>query len=268
MHVTDPLRFPISKNATYEPHTATLSSALANGRRLNIPNLVFVQPSTYETDNACLLHALQTVGLSRGRGVVVIDPEKINRDTLDKWHALGVRGVRLNLKSVNKKLPREEFARVLRAYADVVRPMKTWALQLYVDLATMDDIEPLLPELDIKVVFDHYGHPSSLTPPLSEIPGWDALLRMMQSQLVYVKISAPYRLSKDPEYKDLEVMSRELFQVREGKGVVFASDWPHTRFEEVDIRSFVKNCLEWCDGDEKLRNNLFRDNARELWDIS
>ena len=267
MHVTDPLRFPISKNATYKPHPAILSSALANARQLNIPNLVFVQPSTYGVDNACLLHALETVGLSRGRGVVVIDPENINFDTLDKWHALGVRGVRLNLKSVNKTLPREELARVLRAYAGVVRPMKTWALQLYVDLAIMDDIEPLLPELGIKMVFDHYGHPSSLTPPLSEIPGWNALLRMMQSQLVYVKISAPYRLSKDPEYKDLEVMSKELFQVREGRGVVFASDWPHTRFEGVDITPFVKDCLEWCAGDEKLKNNLFRDNARELWDI-
>ena len=268
MHVTDPLNFPVSKDATYKPHSATLSSALANARQTNLPNLVFVQPSTYGTDNACLLHALETVGLSHGRGVVVIDPENINLDTLHKWHALGVRGVRLNLKSVNKTLPKEELARVLRAYAGVVRPMKTWALQLYVDLALMDDIEPLLPELGIKVVFDHYGQPSSLTPPLSEIPGWNALLRMMQSQLVYVKISAPYRLSKDPEYKDLEVMSKELFQVREGGGVVFASDWPHTRFEGVDIRPFVKNCLEWCGSDEKLRNNLFRDNARDLWDIS
>ena len=145
--------------------------------------------------------------------------------------------------------------------------MKTWALQLYVDLAVMDDIEPLVPELGIKVVFDHYGHPSSLTPPLSEILGWNALLRMMQSQLVYVKISAPYRLSNNPEYKDLEVMSKELFRVREGSGVVFASDWPHTRFQGVDIRPFIKNCLEWCGGDEKLRDNVFRDNARELWDI-
>ena len=268
MHVTDPLNFPVSKYATYKPHSATLSSALANARHTNLPNLVFVQPSTYGTDNACLLQALETVGLSHGRGVVVIDPENINLDNLHKWHTLGVRGVRLNLKSVNKTLPREELARVLRAYAGVVRPMKTWALQLYVDLAIMDDIERLLPELAVKVVFDHYGHPSSLTPPLSEIPGWNALLRMMQSQLVYVKISAPYRLSKDPEYKDLEVMSKELFQVREGRGVVFASDWPHTRFEGVDIRPFVNNCLEWCGVDEKLRNNLFRDNARELWDIS
>ena len=267
MHVTDPLRFPISKNATYKPHPATLSSALANARQTNLPNLVFVQPSTYGTDNACLLHALKTVGLSGSRGVVVFDPEETNLDTLNKWHALGVRGVRLNLKSVNKKLPTEELANLLRAYADVIRPMKTWALQLYVDLAVMDDIEVLLPELGIKVVFDHYGHPSSLMSPLSGIPGWNALLRMMQSQSVYVKISAPYRLSNDPEYKDLEVMTKELFRARGGRGVVFACDWPHTRFEEVDIKPFVRNCLEWCGGDEKLRDNLFRDNARELWDV-
>ena len=214
MHVTDPLSFPVSKSATYKPHSATLSSALANACRLNIPNLVFVQPSTYGTDNACLLNALKTVGPFHGRGVIVINPKETSSSSLNEWHALGVRGVRVNLKSVNKRLKRDELARVLRAHANVVRPMGTWVLQLYVDLAVMDDIEPLLPDLGVKVVFDHYGHPSSLAPPFSAIPGWNALMRMMRSPLVYVKISAPYRLSKDQKFTGLYAMTMELFWVR------------------------------------------------------
>ena len=88
---------------------------------------------------------------------------------------------------------------------------------------------------------------------------------MMQSPLAYTKISAPYSLSKDPEYKNPEAITKELLQVRDGKGVVFASDWPHTRLEGVDVKPFTERSLEWCDHDEKLKKYFFRDNAKELW---
>lgn len=145
--------------------------------------------------------------------------------------------------------------------------MKTWVLQLHVDLDVIEDIEPLLPELGVKVVFDHYGSPSALQSDLSQMPGWSSLIRMMRSPLTYVKISAPYRLSKDPDYNDLEPITRQLFEVRGGGGLIFASDWPHTRFEGVEVMPFVEKCLDWCSDDETLKDNLFRDNAKELWDV-
>lgn len=265
MHVTDPERFPISGNATYQPHAAPLVSALANARALNLPNLVFIQPSTYGTDNSCLLEALKTVGPSHGRGVVAVDPKEVSSDTLHRWHTLGVRGVRLNLKSIGKKLSKDELVRTIETHAELVRTMKTWVLQLYIDLSEIEGIEHLFSDLNIKTVLDHYGSPSATRP--SQIPEWHSLLRIMQSPCAYVKISAPYRLSKDPEYKDLESITKELFKVRNGKCLVFASDWPHTRFEGVSVNPFIERCLEWCDHDENLKNHLFRDNAKELWDV-
>ena len=267
MHVIDTKRFPLLENASYKPHDATLHSAIANADRLKLPNLVFVQPSVYGTDNSCLLEALKAVGPRHGRGIVVFDPRETSLDTLQGWHTLGVRGVRLNLKSVGKKMSQDELAQTLREHADAVRPMKTWVLQLYVDLAVSADLEPLLPELGIKVVLDHYGSPPAIDVDPSQLPGWHSLIRMMQSSRTYVKISAPYRLSQDPSYKDLECLTKELLNVNGGRSVVFASDWPHTRFEGVCVESFAENCLEWCDRDETLVNNLFRDNARELWDV-
>lgn len=146
--------------------------------------------------------------------------------------------------------------------------MKNWVLQLYIDLSDIEHIAPLLLSLNIKFVLDHYGSPPTLEPSsLSKLSGWHSLLKMLQSPLAYVKISAPYRLSKAPEFRDLDFVTKELLRVRDGRGVVFASDWPHTRFEGVDVGPFVERCGEWCGGDEGVWERLFRGNARVLWDV-
>jgi predicted TIM-barrel fold metal-dependent hydrolase len=272
MHVCEPSLFPLSVSAMYQLHAATLTAAQTTiGTTLGLPKLVFVQPSTYSNDNACLIDALSKVGPSMGRGVVVFDPASTSLEQLKEWHQVGVRGVSVNLKSVNRVMEPEEFRATLVAYADAIRPMKTWVLELYVDLAMMKQIELLMEQLDVKVVIDNFGSPEKgrLMPAgkLSEMHGWDSLLSFMKNSKAYVKISGPYRFSNDPEFKDLEPLVKELFVARRGKGCVFASDWPHTRFESVDISPWVERCIEWCGADTQLLESLFRYNAEELWDV-
>ena len=267
MHVTDPEKFPLSASATYAPHTASLEEAKANAERLHLPNMMFVQPSTYGTDNSCLLHALRSVGPSASRGVVVFDPAQTSIDQLKQWHEQGVRGVRVNLKSVGRKLDKAELEETLVRYAEAIRPLQTWALQLYVDLEVVDEIVPLFDRLKVKMVFDHFGAPAQLASDLDSIPGWSSLRKLMRSPLAFVKVSAPYRFTKDHDYNELQPLTKALFRIRDGDGVVFASDWPHTRFDNVDIRTWIDRCVEWCDGDEKMKMKLFRDNARRLWDV-
>jgi predicted TIM-barrel fold metal-dependent hydrolase len=266
MHVCEPSLFPLSASAKYQPHAATLTEAhTIIGTKLGLRKLVLVQPSTYGNDNACLLDALTKVGPSMGRGVVVFDPASTSLAQLKKWHQIGVRGVRVNLKSVSRVMEPEEFQATLLAYANAIRPMKTWVLQLYVDLAMMKQVEPLMEQLEVKVVIDHFGSPEKGK--LSEMQGWDSLLAFMKYPNAFVKISGPYRFSNDPEFKDMEPLAKELFAIRGGKGCVFASDWPHTRFESVDISPWVDRCVEWCDSDTQLLESLFRYNAEELWDV-
>jgi predicted TIM-barrel fold metal-dependent hydrolase len=92
-------------------------------------------------------------------------------------------------------------------------------------------------------------------------------MRMMQHPNFFVKVSAPYRVSKNETWRDLEPLTKELLKARGGDGVVFASDWPHTRFEDMDIKPWVEQCLEWCGDDAVLAKKLFRDNAKVLWDV-
>src|SRR3954454_1706831 len=124
MHVVDPERYPLSPTAQYKPHTHNLADyARVIGADLGIKNAVLVQPSIYGTDNSCLLDALRELTPKHGRGVVEIDPAVITQEQLEEWHSIGVRGVRVNLKSIGKMLNQRELQAELSRYADVIRPL-------------------------------------------------------------------------------------------------------------------------------------------------
>ena len=60
-------------------------------------------------------------------------------------------------------------------------------------------------------------------------------------------------------------MCRELIRLRGRDRIVFATDWPHTRFDGVDIRPWMEKVLAWCGQDETLVDALFRATAEDLW---
>lgn len=264
VHIIDPDKYPLPKHIK-RPKEATMEQALANADRLRLPNMVLVQLSNYGHDNAWVLGALKELG-PRGRGVVAFDPGHTDPETLRQWHHLGVRGVRLNLRSSGTVLTKTEIQTVLRKYAEKLRPLKTWSIGLYADMDVLDHVQPLVSELQVKIVLEHFGSPTTL--PLDpNQPGWDALKKMMEDPLVFVKISAPYLFTKDPDFQNLESLAKALFSMRNGEGVVFGSDWPHTKSRGYDAKPFMDKVVEWCNGNKGLQEKLFRDNAKALWDV-
>lgn len=275
MHVTDPDNFPAAPTAPYAPHAALLPDALSNAVRLHLPNLVLVQPSTYGTDNACLLSALSTLGPSRGRGVIAFEQGSVSHQNLSSWHQQGVRGVRINLKSGGGGSPTpEQLEQQIRTYDEEMKRFPEWVIEVFVELDMMPALANIVERLgERKVVVAHLGTP----PPgaqgeMEGVPGWRDLVGMVRKrQNFYVKVSAPYRAVKGKDWGRLEGMVKELYgaamEGRAGEGLVFASDWPHTRFEGVEVEPWVGLCLEWCDGDEALARKLFRENAEVLWDV-
>ena len=80
-----------------------------------------------------------------------------------------------------------------------------------------------------------------------------------------MKFSAPYRLSKLQSQANLEPIAKELLRKRGKDRVVFATDWPHTRFEGLDIRPWMGKVLDWCAAEPLLCERLFAKNAEDLW---
>lgn len=276
MHVIDPKLHPLSSNAHYIPTAHTLSEALEFESSLGLQKLVFVQPSIYGYDNSCLLDALARLGPRRGRGVITIDPNNTRTEALEEWHRLGVRGVRLNFRSVNKKPSPQELIETLKKHAAIVRPWN-WVIQLYVSLDIVPILANIVPELGVKVCLDHFGSPAiptynhnhngeeaSFDPYM--VPLFSDLVQFLKLPNTYVKISAPYRFDTDPFLKSTTAITKELLRLAKDR-LVFATDWPHTRFEGVDTLPFTQICLQLCEHEAGLAEKLFRQNAEDLWDV-
>ncbi|KAL4788576.1 hypothetical protein BJX76DRAFT_662 [Aspergillus varians] len=268
MHVVEP-RYPVVANAAYKPTPHTISDAIAFESSLGIENVVLVQPSIYGFDNSCLLDALRLIGPSRGRGVVVIEPANTEPATLREWHSLGVRGVRVNFKSSGQVPTRDELRRILSEQAQLIRPLG-WVIQIHISMSAIPLLEEIISQLGVKVCIDHFGGPethqvkseqkASFDP--YSLPGFSSLIALLKAGRTYVKVSAPYRLSKDEGFRDLEILIREFLQEAPNR-VLFATDWPHTRFTGIDIGPFTEQCLRIC-GSEALADRVFRLNAEEF----
>ena len=98
----------MNEKLRYAPPLAPLSDYLALASIMGFERFVFVQPSAYGRDNACMLDAMREVGIARCRGIVDVD-ENAPDALLADMDTLGVRGVRINVSPV--KPPEPGFSR-------------------------------------------------------------------------------------------------------------------------------------------------------------
>lgn len=262
----------------YTPRKADLNDLLAFEHRLNIAHVCLIAFSVYATDNTCLLDSLARLQ-GKGRAVVAIDPATVTVPELERMHRLGVRGVRLNLKTESREVDQDMFGALLRKYADLTRPFG-WVLQLYISLEQVAMVADEIRGLGVKVVIDHLGAPDGESgTPGREQRGYKELLELLESGRCWVKLSGTYRFAGMP---DLEGYVREILR-RAPTQLVWASDWPHSggvqrnpggdrmkvqEYREADVPKFVALCKKWCDHDERLIRWIWVDNPRKLWDYN
>lgn len=268
MHVVDPKRYPLAPGALYVPSTHSVWDAVSFENTVSMKNILLVQPSIYGNDNNAMLDAMKALGSERSRGVVVFDEATIKISTLREWHDLGVRGVRLNLASTSQSPDIDSFRNTIKRYAELVEPFG-WMVQIYMSMDLLPELESTIKALGVQVCFDHFAQPtrpsntagSSFDP--YSVTGFSSLVRLLQHGSVFVKFSAPYRVELDSYQLDL--MAKEILRVQNDR-VVFATDWPHTRFEGLDIKPFEERCLEWAE-DAGCVDKVFSTNAKTLWNI-
>ena len=181
---------------------------------------MIVHPSPYGADNACTVDAVRKLG-DRARGVAVIDDTTSARALAD-MHAAGIRGVRVNLESYGESDP-AVAARHLQEAAARVAPLG-WHVQTYTNLAILSALHDTILALPTTLVVDHFGRPQAARGTAQ--PGFDALLALLRSGKVYVKISAPYRISLEPHYPDAAPMARAMIDANPDR-IVWGTDWPH-----------------------------------------
>jgi predicted TIM-barrel fold metal-dependent hydrolase len=222
VHIIGPQdQYPMVPGRAYTPPQSTVAGLSALHERLGISRTVLIQPSFYGTDNRAMLEALATLGPA-ARAVAVL-PLDVADAELTRLDGLGVRGVRVNIESGGGRDPRV-VTRDLGAFARRVKPLG-WHIQIYAALAVIARIAPEVTDLSVPVVFDHFGMPDAALGPNQ--PGFGALLDMVKSGHAYVKLSAPYRISRLPGFPDAAPIAQALIAAGPDR-MVWASDWPHT----------------------------------------
>jgi predicted TIM-barrel fold metal-dependent hydrolase len=220
-HIFGPVeKFPYSSKRLYTPGDASIDDLSALHRALHIDRVVVVHPSPYGADNSCTVDAVRRLG-DRARGVAVID-DTVTARALADMHAAGIRGVRVNLESYGESDP-AVAARHLQEAAARVAPLG-WHVQTYTNLAILAALHDTILALPATLVIDHFGRPQATHGPAQ--PGFDALLALLRSGKVYVKISAPYRISLEPHYPDAAPLARAMIETNPNR-IVWGTDWPH-----------------------------------------
>ncbi|MFC4275667.1 amidohydrolase family protein [Achromobacter aloeverae] len=274
VHVFDDgTRYPWDASRNYTPAAATLDELLALHARIGVDRMVIVQPSPYGTDNRCTVAALERLG-DAGRGVAVIDASTSDED-LRALHAAGVRGVRVNLETHGRHDP--DYAQdCLFWAARRVAPLG-WHVQAYTNLQTLSALMRPLADLPATLVVDHFGRAQAALGTAQ--PGFERLCDAMARGRVYVKLSAPYRISQDADYADAAAIARALIAANPDR-VLWGSDWPHpgaaagkprpldeiTPFRAEDDARAMARALAWA-GTPDVARKLLVDNAARLYEF-
>jgi len=224
VHVFEPTQFPYAAKRAYTPGHASVTKLLAMHQSLGVSRVVLVQPSVYGNDNACLLDAIARIGLSQARGVAVVDLNTVSDNTLAQLHAGGVRGIRLNLHVSGEAGLSQVQQQVLAAKRLVQLP--GWHLQVHASMAVQVALLDTYARLGMPVVLDHFAGGAVVDKQESaqDHALLQHLLHAMTTQLVYVKLSAAYRMAPGCDAHALTT----AFYKSAPTQVLWGSDWPHT----------------------------------------
>ncbi|MFV3314909.1 amidohydrolase family protein [Pseudomonas sp. NY15374] len=255
MHLYDS-RIPAAPGASLLPPDASLEDYRQLQQRLGIRRMVIVTPSTYGTDNRVMLDGLLR---SRGdaRGVAVVATSVTDKE-LTTLHAAGVRGIRFNLSVGSQALDG------LEQLAARVNELG-WNVQIATG-PLLPEVAPRLLALSAKVVIDHMGHVPQPEGVKSE--AYASLVRLLDTDRAWVKLSAPYLRSKAgaPLYADVGRVASALISHRPDR-MLWGSDWPHPTLasnSKPDDGMILDRLMDWAPKVE-TRASILRDNPIQLY---
>ena len=258
-HVFGPAdRYPYADGLRYKPPLAPLHEYLKQADRLGIERFVFVQPSAYGRDNACMLDAMRRIGPAKCRGIVDID-EEASDGALERLHAAGVRGVRVNVNPIKPPEPgfsKTMLPRVLRLESRCKR--LGWMLDFLTPGWLTRELMPTLAKLEIAYTVAHMGMFQSKDP----VPT-DFVQFVKANTKCWVKLTGAYRISTAPGFADTTPLAQALIAAAPER-VIWGSDYPHLSFGHVHTDELFRLMESWAP-QESIRRRIVDDNPARLF---
>lgn len=255
-----PERYPYAGELRYKPPHAPLPDYLEHAARLGVGRFVFVQPSAYGRDNACMLDAMRELGTAKCRGIVDID-ENVADAELDRLHALGVRGVRINVNPIKPAEPgfsRTMLARISQMDERCAR--RGWMLDFLTPGWLTRELLPVFSKLKSRYTLAHMGMFLAKDP----VPA-DFVDFVRKSESCWVKLTGVYRMSTAPRFADAASLARALIDAAPER-VIWGSDYPHLSFPHVHTEQLFALLESWAP-EESARRRILEDNPAGLFDF-
>ncbi len=227
-------RYPVGTDLRYRPPYAPLADYLALAGTLGVERYVFVQPSAYGRDNTCLLDAMRETNARFGpvcRGIVDVDAGVPDAE-LARLHALGVRGVRINVSPV--KPPAPGFGAALRPRIERLDARLAeigWQLDFLLPGWLTHELMGTLSRLRVNHSLAHMGMFLARDGPHQR--GFAALLDLLRhgDGRCWVKLTGVYRMSTAPGFADAAPMVHALVAAAPDR-LIWGSDYPHLSFAD------------------------------------
>ncbi|HEV7267897.1 MAG TPA: amidohydrolase family protein [Falsiroseomonas sp.] len=243
----------------YAPPVAPLEDYMALAAHLGIERFVFVQPSAYGRDNACMLDAMRVVGTARCRGIVDVE-EDAPEALLAEMHALGVRGVRINVSPVKPPAPgfsQTMLPRIRRMDARCAE--LGWQLDFLTPGWLTEELLPVLASLRSQFSVAHMGMFNAAEGQAQR--GFAKLLDLLRhgDGRGWVKFTGTYRMATAPDFADAAPMARALLEAAPDR-IIWGSDYPHLSFaDKVGSVQLFNLLADWAP-DDALRRRILVDN--------
>lgn len=216
--------YPYQTNRSYTPPDASEACYRKMLKTMGFDRAVLVQPSVYGLDNSRMLTMLSKTQVHddvEWRGVAVVS-NAITDAQLESMHAVGVRGIRINLVFPGG-ITFSDVQYLARRVAGL-----GWHIQFLVDVSNFELLSERLNALPVDCVIDHMGHiPTQKTVSHS---GFQELLELLKAGRTWVKLTGPNRISQlqQSPFYDVDPFFQALVEARLDR-CLFGTDWPHVQ---------------------------------------
>jgi 2-pyrone-4,6-dicarboxylate lactonase len=258
-------RYPhggVNESLRYVPPLAPLSEYLELAKHMDFERFVFVQPSAYGRDNACMLDAMREVGVARCRGIVDVD-ENAPDALLAEMHAIGVRGVRINVSPV--KPPAPGFSATMKPRIERLDARCAelgWQLDFLHPGWLTEELMPVFAKLRSSFTIAHMG--MFLAKDGAQQGGFAKLLDLLRhgEGRAWVKLTGTYRMATLPALA--APMARALIAAAPER-LIWGSDYPHLSFaDKVGSVQLFNLLADWAP-DDATRRRILVDNPAALF---
>jgi 2-pyrone-4,6-dicarboxylate lactonase len=248
--------YPYAPRRPYTPAPDTgLDAYRGMLGRIGFDRGVLVHSNIYGPDNRATTDALAAMA-GAFRGIALIRPES-DAGALAALAAVGMRGLRINLE-----FPGEVGLDQLEAMAPGLAGLG-WHVQMLTSAERLPAIAARLRALPIEVVIDHMG----LVQNDAELagPGVRALLELLATGKLWVKLSAPYYADREaPAWPFASRVAGRLWQARPDR-MLFGTNWPHPHADPVPDDGALVDWIAAVVGTEAGLRQILVDNPARLY---